>query len=152
MSLPSYIINWSELNDLLKEALEGLVVRSIKDIKGVQKVLGFAESIPALQATFKVVDWTLDKNIVITGVTYSQSAWKGEDYWELWVDGDKLFETVYTKEVGDQKHWELVQPVNAGQTIKLVLSNVSGNSRDVWADIEYLDLLGGSVNTDENIV
>lgn len=145
MGLPSYVINWSELKELLEDALGDLVVRSIKDVKGVQRVLGFAQNIPALQAEYKVVEWTPDKNIVITGVTYSQSAWKGEDYWELWVDGDRLFETVYTKELGDQKHWEVLHPINAGQVVKLVLHNVSGNSRDVWVDLEFLDLLGDTV-------
>ena len=148
MSLPSYIINWDELKDLLEDALKDIVVRSIKDVRGVQKVLGTAQSIPAMQGNFKILEWTVDKNIVITGVTYSQSAWKGEDYWELWIDGDRLFETVYTKELGDQKHWEVLHPVNAGQTIKVILSNVSGNSRNVWVDIEYLDLLGNVVDGD----
>lgn len=145
MSLPSYVINWDELVPLLEEALGDLVVRSIKDVEGVQRVKGFAQSIPALKGNFKVLEWTLERNIVITGLTYSQSGWKGEDYWELWVDDDRLFETVYTKELGDQKHWEVLHPVNAGQTIKLILHNVSGNSRDVWADIEYLDLLGNVI-------
>lgn len=145
MGLPSYIINWEELKELLEDALGDLVVRSIRDVKGVQRVWGSAQSVPALRGNYKILEWTLDKNIVITGITYSQSAWKGEDYWELWVDGDRLFETVYTKELGEQKHWEVLHPINEGQTIKVVLNNVSGNSRNVWVDVEYLDLLGNVV-------
>lgn len=141
MGLPNYVINWDELTTLLEKALEDVVVRSIKDVKGTQKVCGFSQSIPALQNDFKIVEWTLDRNIVITGLTYSQSAWKGEDYWELWIDDDILFETVYTKELGEQKHWEVVHTISPGQTIKLVLHNISGNSRDVWIDFEYLDSL-----------
>ncbi len=145
MGLPSYIINWEELKELLEDALGNLVVRSIRDVKGVQRVWGSAQSVTALRGNYKILEWTLDKNIVITGITYSQSAWKGEDYWELWVDGDRLFETVYTKELGEQKHWEVLHPINEGQTIKIVLHNVSGNSRNVWVDVEYLDLLGNVV-------
>ncbi len=145
MGLPSYIINWEELKELLEDALGNLVVRSIRDVKGVQRVWGSAQSVPALRGNYKILEWTLNKNIVITGITYSQSAWKGEDYWELWVDGDRLFETVYTKELGEQKHWEVLHPINEGQTIKVVLHNVSGNSRNVWVDVEYLDLLGNVV-------
>ncbi|MCG8538749.1 MAG: hypothetical protein MJA82_02265 [Clostridia bacterium] len=145
MGLPSYIINWEELKELLEDALGDLVVRSIRDVKGVQRVWGSAQSVPALRGNYKILEWTLNKNIVITGITYSQSAWKGEDYWELWVDGDRLFETVYTKELGEQKHWEVLHPINEGQTIKVVLHNVSGNSRNVWVDVEYLDLLGDVV-------
>ena len=140
MSLPSYIINWDEIVPLLENALQEVVIKTMKDVPGTQKIKGSAVSIPALQGNFSVFEWKVDRKIVLTGLTYSQSAWKGEDYWELWVDGDRLFETVYTKELGEQKHWEVIYPVEPMQTIKVVLSNVSGNSRDVWTDLEYLEL------------
>lgn len=142
MSLPSYVINFDELLPLLQEALSNVVIRSLKDVQGSQMVRGFSQHIPALQGEYIVLRWILDTNIILTGVTFSQSAWKSEDYWELWIDGDRLMETVYTKELGDQKHWEVLNPVNYNQEIMIVLHNNSGNSRDVWVDIEYIKLLG----------
>lgn len=149
MSLPSYIVNWEELNLDLGDIFEGQAIRSLRDIKGKQRIKGYAESLPALEGTFKIAEKVVeeDKGIVLTGVTFSQSAWKGEDYWSLWVDDDKLFDTVYTKEIGDQKHWELIHEVKEGSVIKVLLHNVSGNSRNCWVDIEWVELLepiGGS--------
>lgn len=132
------------MEDLLKDALEGFVIRSIKDLNGTQKIQGFAQSIPAIEGKYQVVEWIAESNVVLTGITYSQSAWKSEDFWELWVDGDRLFETVYTKELGDQKHWEVIQPINKGQRVGIILHNNSGNSRDVWTDIEYIELIDNS--------
>lgn len=140
MSLISYVVNWEELKDMLDDLTKNLTARGISDVAGIQRVRGFAESIPAMQARYRAVSWDLAHNIVITGVTVNQSSWKGEDYWELWVDNERLFETVYTKELGEQKHWEVVHPINQGQTIELILHNNSGNSRDVWVDIEYLEI------------
>ena len=140
MSLASYIVNWEELIPMLQDLLENLTARGIKDVNGTQKIKGFAESIPAIQATYKVVDWTLSTNIVMTAVTVNQSSWVGSDYWELWIDGELIFETVFTKELGEQKHWEVVHPVAMGQNIKIILHNNTGNSRDIWSDIEYLEV------------
>ena len=141
MSLASYIVNWDEIEISLKEALEGKTIRSLRDIKGNQRIKGYTESIPALEGVFKIVEMVKEDAIIITGVTFSQSAWKGEDYWSLWVDDDMLFDSIYTKEIGDQKHWELIHVIKPNQTIKLLLHNVSGNSRNVWCDIEYVELL-----------
>lgn len=146
MSLPSYVVNWEELTDMLEELLSNVVVKDISSLYGVQKVKGFYTPIPAIQAEFKVVEFIPTEDIIITGITYSQSAYKGNDYWELWVGEDKLFENVYTKELGEQKHWEVINPVNAGTTIKVVLANNSGNSRHVWVDIEYVRLADVIVN------
>lgn len=140
MSLASYVVNWDELEDLLKEALSNTVVKDITDLYGVQKVKGFYKPIPAIKAEYNVVEFIPDEAIIITGVSYSQSAWKANDYWELWIGDDRLFENVYTKELGEQKHWEVVNPVNVGEPIKIVLNNQSGNSKHVWVDIEYVKL------------
>lgn len=140
MSLPSYIINFDELKDLLNEALSNTVVKDISDLYGVQKVKGFYQSVPAIVSEYKVADFTPEEAIIITGISYSQSAWKPNDYWELWIGQDRLFENVYTKEIGEQKHWEVVNPVKVGEPISVILNNQSGNSRHVWVDIEYVKL------------
>lgn len=140
MSLPSYVINWEELSVLLDDLSDGLVARGVKDVDGIQKIKGFAQSVPAVQANFEIVEWDIPHNIVITGITFNQSSWKGEDYWELFIDNELILETVYTKELGEQKHWEVVHPIQAGKKIKVILNNNSGNSRDTWVDIEYLEV------------
>ena len=140
MSLPSYIINFPGLFAELENLLDDNIYRSLRDIKGKQRIKGFAESIPALEGVYRVVEKTWEKDILITGVTFSQSGWKGEDYWSLWIDDDRIFDEVYTKEIGDQKHWELFHTIKQGETLKLLLHNKSGNSRNCWVDIEWIEL------------
>lgn len=150
MSLPSYIVNFDELGKLLEDALSNIVVKDVSDLYGMQKVKGFYQQIPAIQAKYNIVEFIPTENIIITGITYSQSAWKANDYWELWIGEEILFENVYTKELGEQKHWEVLNPVNAGTPIKIILNNSSGNSRHVWADIEYVKLSDAIIQTQDN--
>lgn len=140
MSLVSYVINFDELKDILEDKISNVIVKDLSSLYGLQKVKGFHLGIPAIQGKYRVVDFEVPTNIVITGVTYSQSAWKPIDYWELRVDNEVLFETVYTKEIATHKNWKIIHPINQGSKIELLLYNESGNSRDVWVDIEYIDL------------
>ena len=140
MSLPSYIINWGELALELDKLLDENIYRSLRDVKGKQRIKGFAETIPALEGVYKIVEKTWETDILITAVTFLQSGWKGEDYWSLWVDDDRIFDEIYTKEIGEQKHWELFHTIKRGQTVKLLLHNISGNSRNCWVDLEWIEV------------
>ncbi len=140
MSLPSYVINFDELKDLLEDKFSNVVVKDLSSLYGLQKIKGFHLGVPALQGRLRIVDFVVPDNIVITGITYSQSAWKPTDFWELIIDGEKIFDTIYTKEIATQKNWQIIQPVNQGTKIELILTNNSGNSRDVWVDIEFIKL------------
>lgn len=164
MSLPSYIINWEELleilgdkfeidiNDIdlsdlenyLKDQFETIIdilkqiLELLKD-KGVQKIHSISNHIPAVVAPYKFPT-TFDKDVLLTGVTYSQSAWKYQDSWDLEVGGKLLFEEVGTKEIGESKAMNVFYYVPAGKPINIIFHNDSGNSRLVWFDIEYIDL------------
>ena len=141
ISLPSYVINFDELRKLLEDKFSNVVVKDLSSLYGLQKIKGFYLSIPAIKGAVRVVDYIPNENIVITGITYSQSAWKPIDFWELTIDGEKQFETVYTKEIATQKNWQIIQPINQGSRIELILHNYSGNSRNVWVDVEYIKLV-----------
>ena len=140
MSLPAYVVNWDELEDLLKEALSNVVVRDISDLYGYQRVQGFFKKIPAIQASYKIVEFIPSEQIILTGISYSQSAWKGTDCWDLEIGDNKIFQNVYTKEIGENKHFEVISPIEAGTPIKIILHNTSGNSRHVWVDLEYINV------------
>lgn len=140
MSLPSYVINFDELQELLEDKFSNIMVKDLSSLFGLQKIKGFHMQIPAIKGKYRIIDFITTNNIVITGITYSQSAWKPTDFWELYVNGEKLFETIYTKEIATQKNWKVIQPVNINTKIELILNNNSGNSRDVWVDLEYINL------------
>ncbi len=118
MSLPSYIINWDELlailgdkleiniddidlgdlEDYLKEQFEIIIdlLKQILDLlkdKGAQRIHSISNHIPAVVAPFKFTT-VFEEDVLLTGVTYSQSGWKYQDSWDLEVDGTVLFEEV----------------------------------------------------------
>lgn len=140
MSLLSYVVNWEELKDILADKLTNVVVKDLTTLYGIQTVKGYHKRIPAIKGSYSIFKFKKDSNLVITGITYSQSAWKTDDYWELYIDGEKQFESMYTKEVATHKNWKIIQPLNRNKEVELILYNVSGNSRDVWVDLEFVEI------------
>lgn len=140
ISLPAYVINWEELKDILADKLSNITVKDLSTLYGIQQIKGFKKTIPAIKGTYQIVKFQQNTNLVLTGITYSQSAWKPDDYWELFVGGEKRFEKIYTKEIATQKEWKIIEPINRNTEIKIVLNNNSGNSRNVWVDLEFVEI------------
>lgn len=124
-----------EIKDLVQKLKDGLLLPS-----SIQKIKGKTLPVPAVVGEY-TLPFVFDKDILITGTMFGQSAWKYEDNWDLEIEGGiQLFESVYTKELNEHKHFNVFYPVPANTPINMVLHNVSGNSRQVWFDIEYLEL------------
>lgn len=140
MSLPAYVINWQELKDILSDKLSNVIVKDLSSLQGVHRTKGFYIKVPAIKSAFTIVKFQQNTNLVMTGVTFAQSGWKAEDYWELYIGGEKHFETIFTKEVATEKNWQVIEPIDKNTEIKLVLHNNSGNSRDVWVDLDFIEL------------
>lgn len=138
MTMPSYIINWEDIKNEVNLAGKYKIIEGIRDLEGIQKIKGYAQSVPLVGGEYKIVDDLAKGDIVITSVTYSQSSYSPEDYWELWINGDRIFETIYTKELGEVKSWEMIQYLSKGDIVTLVHHNNSSTSKDVWVDIEYV--------------
>lgn len=137
MTMPSYVINWEELADILSEGDIRTLIGSLRDLGGGIKIQGAAESIPPLFGEYVVMEWVAQDKTAITGITYGQSSYDAKDYWELWVNGDRLFETVYVGELAKTKHWEVVHYINPNDVVRVVHTNDSASSKDVWVDLEY---------------
>lgn len=160
MSLPSYIVNLEEMLEYLKDKIElnvnvegiggsignemATIVDLLKKIlmliydRGVQQIHGLRQHIPSVVGVFKLTK-TFDFDIMLTGISYSQSGWKYQDSWDLEVGGTKLFDS-FTKEIGEHKHFNVFYFIPAGTPINIYHHNDSGNSKIVWFDIEYLNL------------
>lgn len=168
MSLPKYIVNLEEMLEYLKDKIEintninagdfGLsigdnlatIIDLLKKIlaiiydRGVQQVHGLRQHIPSVVGLFKLTK-TFEFDVMLTGISYSQSGWKYQDSWNLEVGGTKLFDS-FTKEIGEHKHFNVFYFVPAGTPINIYHHNDSGNSKLVWFDIEYLNLSTPNIN------
>lgn len=157
MGMPKYIINFDELAKLLGDGinlnikgttndLEKLltdyfdklldILKQFLKLKYAQYSIGLHSYIPALQFDFEL-EHSFDEDVTITGITYSQTGWKVMDCWDLYIDGKLLFNGIFTKELGEHKSFNAFYPVKANKVIKIVHHNNSGNSKQLWFDIDY---------------
>lgn len=104
---------------------------------GTQQIRGFYNYAPPIKGDFKIT-FTVPEDIKITAVTYSQIGWKFNDAYSLIIDGTSVLENVYTKEVAEKKSLRMPSEVSANTPIDFILHNNSGNSRQLWLDIEYV--------------
>lgn len=180
MGLPSYVVNFDELSELIKGYLEngvnvdiGNITLSTSDIErlleeikvkiqgvdynsliqalnalgakldslsgnlgvsGTQKIYGKMLEVPAIKGEHII---EVNYSGKLTGITYSQSAWRVEDSWSLVVGDKKLFDGVRTKEYGEHKHFNVFHPIDG--IIKFIYNNTSGSSKIVWVDFDILE-------------
>lgn len=141
MSIANYVINWDELESLLSKHLSNIVVKDLSSVRGESKVKGFTQSIMAVSGDYEVFNWTVPYDVAFTGLTYAQSAYKVEDAYSLFLNEECIFDNLSTKELGESKSIECIFYLRKGDTLKLVHHNNSGNSKIVWSDVEYVELL-----------
>ena len=126
----------------ISDLLNGLKIENDEtkaENDGNQKAKGQYLQIPAVVGKY-LLKWVFEEDIYITGIRYSQSAWKYQDSWDFHIADETVYETVSTKEVGEYKHFNRFEFVAAGTEMTFELANNSGNSRDLWVDVEYLGL------------
>lgn len=108
-------------------------------ISGIQRIYGQMLEVPALEKEC-ILNFTVPKKAVITGITYSQSSWNYNDSWNLKIGDNILFNNVYTKEFGEHKYFNKFYGVEAGDNIQFIFNNSSGSSKVVWIDFEIIEV------------
>jgi hypothetical protein len=124
-----------DIHDLLEKISGG------QTTEGRQKMLGDSIEIEKTpQITSR--EFVFEKDILLTGVTLSQSAWNNNDRWSLDIGGYNIFEDMYTKMRGEHKQLSKFYPIPAGTVILFNYDNTaSANSKWVWFDLEFIELL-----------
>lgn len=75
-------------------------------------------------------------------VAFAASVYCIGDYWELTVNGVKVCETIYTKELPESvsmgNSFGIVYPLPEDAEIKFDFYNVSGEAKQVWYNVKFL--------------
>lgn len=75
-------------------------------------------------------------------VAFAASEYCIGDFWELTVNGDKICETVYTKELPESvsmgNSFGIVYPLPGNAEIKFEYHNLSGSAKQVWYNVKFL--------------
>lgn len=79
---------------------------------------------------------TLDGELL--SVAVGCSMYEPKDYWNLYLDGDIICETVYTKNVPEGMFFLAVIPVLAGSTLTFEFVNNGGRAKYVWWNYQFL--------------
>ncbi|RHW63435.1 hypothetical protein DZC34_14110 [Clostridium botulinum] len=119
----------------LKKKIDTFIYRKIE---GIQKVKGILLDIPAVQNDYKE-QFKFDKDVYITGLHFNQTGWKKEDKYSLEINKIKIIDNATTKEIGEHKYFNTFYKVNANTPISFIFHNLSGNSRQIIVDLEYID-------------
>lgn len=102
---------------------------------------GFRMEVPPTVGPF-TTEYIPDVDMELLDIALACSGYGDNDYWELEIGGEKIIETMYTKELpqhvntGTQMY--TVEKVPAGTTIKLSFYNDSRTTKTVWFDFRFL--------------
>lgn len=75
-------------------------------------------------------------------VAFASSVYCVGDYWELTLNGKKVCETIFTKELPESvsmgNSFGIVYPLPANAPLKFDYYNVSGSAKQVWYNLKFL--------------
>ena len=136
MSLPNYLINLDEL----KEILLGVFAGGDSDLTSkIQRSKGLElRSIPYMTQN---VTWTPAEDIAITAIRFGQEDIRNlgyVDYFDLYIDSEKVMSNIYQKELNEYKPFRNFYPVASGTDIEFRYRNDTGIEKEVKFDIDYI--------------
>jgi hypothetical protein len=71
-------------------------------------------------------------------ISIGSSRYNDKDHWSLYVDGELIFDTVYTKDVPEGFYFMVVREVKLGSEIVFKFNNDSGAYKTIWLNYQFL--------------
>lgn len=99
---------------------------------------GYRFEIPAVAGDH---DFILNKpnvDLELLMVTFSASGYKDTDSWSILANGHIVYDTIYTKEVGQVKPLSSVKRILTSDAITFTFHNDSGTSKVLWVDLDFM--------------
>ena len=131
-------------NIVIKTLAEKLKIKSllenIRDIlasNGKEKVISLNTAVAQIYGIYHL-KYSVQNNLALKSIKVSQDSFDFNDYWELKINDEVIFESVYTKYVSEKKN--LTAPINLfpSDVIDISFYNLSGNKKFINYDIEFL--------------
>lgn len=82
--------------------------------------------------------YSVPEEMELLTVAIGASRYNDKDYWSLRVDGEIVFDTVYTKDVPEGFYFMVVREVKPGSEIKFMFKNDSGAYKTIWLNYQFL--------------
>ena len=74
----------------------------------------------------------------LVAISVGASLYEVTDYWNFYVNGQMICETIYTKDLPEGIHFMAVIPVIAGQQLEFEYINNGGRVKDIWVNLQLL--------------
>lgn len=104
-------------------------------------IKGLQLSVPAAVGTYTTT-YTLQEDMELVSVAFAASGFSLDDYWYVDVGGERILDTIYTKELPESvlmgSPWAVVLPITAGTVITLGFANQSGTAKRAWWNLHFL--------------
>jgi hypothetical protein len=71
-------------------------------------------------------------------ISLGASRYNDTDHWSLKVDGELIFDSVYTKDVPEGFYFMVVREVKPGSQIEFKFNNDSGAYKTIWLNYQFL--------------
>jgi hypothetical protein len=102
---------------------------------------GFRMQVPAMKGVYDT-RYTVPQDMELIDVGLACSGYSDGDYWELSIGGNKIMETIYTKELPQHINMGTtlycIEKIPAGTEILLQFYNESATAKTVWFDLRFL--------------
>ena len=129
-----------ELEKIIQEKLDQ-IIELLKQLLGTRKPqfysMDLSKHIPAVMNAF-IISKIADRDMYLTGITFSQTAWKVDDTITLECGGNRIIDEIHTKELGQYKGFNTFIPVKEGEVVRILYNNASGNSKMFLCDLDYI--------------
>lgn len=102
---------------------------------------GFSISMPAKAGRYSF-QFVPEFDTEFIGISVACSGYREGDFWELQIDEQKLYETMFTKELPEAHAigtgFGMIYPVEKGKEIVFDFYNDSRTSKTVWINLKFL--------------
>lgn len=100
-------------------------------------IKGFNLHIPGVGGLHHL-SYTPSMDAELLSVAVGASRYDPSDNWSVEINGERFIESVYTKDLPEGMYLMVVKPVAAGDEMRFVFDNQSGEPKEVWFNYQFL--------------
>jgi hypothetical protein len=100
-------------------------------------IKGFNLSVPGIEEVCEMTyEPPMDAELLCVAV--GASKYNPDDNWNVEINGERFIETIYTKDLPEGMYLMVVKPLSAGDEMKFIFDNQSGEPKEVWFNYQFL--------------
>lgn len=141
----SYVVNPIDVKSLPPHLFTSKKTQFIKGM--IVNIPEVTEPLEGTETNFgtEYAEWQKTESVFIpefdcelTGISIAASEYAAPDCWQLEIDGHRILETIYLKEIAEEFVFDVVIPVTAGSEVKFTYYNGSETQKIIWYNLKFV--------------